>query len=336
MSVQEAPRFATKFDLPTKTDPIDGRVVDRVREAELPAAVTELVDGYEEVFGDRDRFLWQWIHSLFPAFEVPSVAARHVEAARTQKTLLTIFVTVVDDLVESRGDLETFDEARRIPFRPDHVDCEREGVDTATLEYLKKLWADLEARMRESPRYDEFVDLFEYDLRQTLNAMDYGRLVNENLHISNMKGNEHYRPHNMCMFPYANIDLMHSPAFEREDLSVLRETLWDLQRMARIGNDLTTWEREIDEEDFSATIMAYALRNADITTEQLRNSSSEAEEIIASVREACLEEQFVNAWWNRYEEVQERSPTAESFDIDAVIQGMETVMQYHLASQGLK
>ena len=307
---------------------------DEIRGTTLPEAVRDVVCDYETFVGDRDRFVWKWIHSLFPAFELSSVAPGLRRTARVQKTLVTVFVTVLDDLAESRGDMETFEEARHIPFAPQRVEFGRPGVDDGVLEFLDDLWQQIEACLVESPRYEEFTDLFRYDLRQTLNAIEYGALVNANLELSNTSGFESYTPHNMCMFPYANIDLMHSPSFSKEDLGVVRETLWDVQGMARIGNDLTTWVRELGEEDYSAGVLTHALQVGVVTADELETEDEAT--IAARIREHCVEERFVNDWWDRYDAVRERAPKADSVDLAELVDGMHTVMEYHLASQGFK
>ena len=79
----------------------------------LPDRVAALADDYAAVFGERDRFLWQWIYSLLPEFTLSSVADEHAEEVRVQKTIFTLFITLLDDLAEKRGDVRTFEEIQR-------------------------------------------------------------------------------------------------------------------------------------------------------------------------------------------------------------------------------
>lgn len=110
--------------------------MDAVETVPLPPAVSEFVSRYEERVGGRDEFLWKWIHHLFPAFELSSVAEAERDSVRVAKTVLTIFVTVLDDLVEERGDLETFEEARFVPFDATRIRHDRDGVDGDVVGYL--------------------------------------------------------------------------------------------------------------------------------------------------------------------------------------------------------
>lgn len=305
---------------------------------ELPAAVEGAADRYDQVIGDRDRFLWKWIHNLFDEFTLSSVALDAADAVREQKTLLTIFVTTMDDLAEMKGDSATFDRARRIPF--DSLESAAdvpEGVDREAVEFLAELWAEIEDGLEDAPRYAAFEDLFEYDVRQTINAMDYSRVLNDNPRGANRAEAERFDAYNMAMFPYACVDLMHSPSFERGELGVLRSLLCELQQMARIGNWLTTWERELTEGDISSGILVCALRRNVITQAEITEPDEEtAARLIDRVKSHGIESEFTREWEIRSRAVRKRTAELDSVDADAFVSGLETVMNHHLASDGYK
>ena len=305
---------------------------------ELPAAVEGAADRYDQVIGDRDRFLWKWIHNLFDEFTLSSVALDAADAVREQKTLLTIFVTTMDDLAEMNGDNATFDRARRIPFDSlESVADVSEGVDREAVEFLAELWSKIEDGLEDAPRYAEFEDLFEYDVRQTINAMDYSRVLNDNPKGANRAEAERFDAYNMAMFPYACVDLMHSHSFERRELGVLRSLLCELQQMARIGNWLTTWERELTEGDISSGILVCALRRNVITQAEITEPDEEtAERLIDRVKSHGIESEFTREWEIRSRAVRKRTAELDSVDADAFVNGLETVMNHHLASDGYK
>jgi hypothetical protein len=308
----------------------------RINEVDLPKTVLSNVEEYEETGGDRDRFVWKWIYSLLPAFTLSSVPRENAGSARIQKTNLTILITLLDDLAEKHGDTQTFEEIRRLVTTGETDDAGGSG-DEDIIDFADRLWSELEAGLVDAPRHEKMREVFDYDLRQPLNAMDYSRVINDHLSMANLKGTEHYGPHNMVMFPYADIDVMHSPSFEFSEFGELRELIWDLQKMARIGNWLTTWEREIHEGDYTAGIVVYALRNDVITFDELRTTRPEhRDELVERVKERGIEDRFMNEWQRRHRAITERDYQADSVDVDAFIQGMETVMDHHLASRGHK
>ena len=317
-----------------------GAYTQRVNGVTLPPTARTFADRYDRVVGDRDRFLWKWIHNLFDKFTLTSVPSRARGAVYEQKTLLTMFVTVLDDLAESDADRETFDVGRWIPFEVDAA--ERTGaaadeVDGEVLDYLADLWDEIDAAVRDAPRYEEFVDLFEYDLRQTCNAMAYSGLVNDNPAIANRAETERHDAYNMTMFPYAGIDLMHSPSFDRAELGALRSILCDLQQMARIGNWVTTWERELAEGDISSGVVVCALRRGVIDYEEIADADSrDVERLADRIRSHGIESEFTREWELRDRTVRKRTAELESVDAERIVDGIETVMNHHLASEGQK
>ena len=306
---------------------------DRIARVTLPEPVATLADDYDRQFGDRDRFLWRWIYSLFPEFTLSSVSSEHEHHVRVQKTVLTMYVTVLDDLIEHHDDSRTFDEARRLVRDPANVDPERAAVDAEQFAFIERLWQTFEDGVADAPRHSEFADIFEYDIRQTTNAMEYSAVVNRHPHMANLSGAKQYGAHNMVMFPYADVDLMYSPTFEFDDFGPLRDLLWDLQEMARIGNWLTTWEREIHEGDYTAGIVVLALQEGLVTPAELRESGGA---VIETIKANDIEQRFHDRWADRYEAVRTREYDASSVDFDALVGGMETVFDYHLESRGHK
>jgi hypothetical protein len=310
-------------------------LLEEVRTTSLPDQVAELADEYERICGERDRFLWQWIYSLFPEFTLSSVHPDHADHVRTQKTILTMYVTILDDIVENDGDRDTFEEARRLVQDPSAVDPSRAAVSEEYFSFIERVWREFEGGLTDAPRVEEFYDVFTYDMRQTLNAMDYSAVVNENPRIANLSGAETYGAHNMVMFPYAAVDLMYSPEFELADYGTVRDLIWDLQEMARIGNWLTTWEREVKEGDYTAGIVVLALQEGFVTPEELENPDRKAE-LIDKIKTEQLEARFRDRWADIYQSVRDREFDTDSVDLDALVQGMETVFQYHEASRGHK
>ncbi|SFR66706.1 hypothetical protein [Halogeometricum limi] len=304
--------------------------IEEVQATELPPAIVELSNEYDRRVGDRDVFLWKWIHTLFDAFTLPCVPSEAWEEVKEAKTVFTMFITVLDDVADRSGDGATFEQARRIPYSPESVDSEAPGVDTEVVEFAAKLWDDVNERLTDAPCYEEHLDVFRFDIRQALNAMEYARVVNDNKDIANMAESRHHGPFNMVMFPYAGMDLMWTPDFDRNELGELRNLLLDLQKMARIGNWVTTWERELFENDYTAGVVVEALDENIITTDD------DPENAIAAINEHEVVDQFEEEWERRYREVSARDYGIDSFDADTLVRGMRTVMEFHLGSYGQK
>lgn len=315
------------------------RPADRIEEVHrttLPRLVAELAAEYDEVVADRDRFLWKWIYNLFDAFTLSCVPSASWTTVKTHKTVLTMFVTVLDDLADNRGDDATFEQARRIPFTPEAVDPDAADVDDSVVRFARRLWERFESGIEAAPRHAEFEEGLRFDLRSVVQAMDYARVLNGAPEMANLAGTRHYGPHNMVMFPYAGVDLMYSPSFEKAELGALRGLIWRLQPMARIGNWITTWEREVYEADYSAGVVVEAIERGVVEPSVDLRSVDTAAEQVRLIKETGIEREFRAEWRERFASVERGDYGLESVDAHRLIAGMRTVMDHHLASYGHK
>lgn len=308
-----------------------------LREYELSEDVEEILEDYEKLESSRDRFLWKWVHSLAPSFTLPSVDSEHEEEVVDYKVIGTVFTTLLDDLVDKKGDMDTFRQAAKIPF--DHKEVDYSKGDEDYLEITEQVWEAFESRVEGSPLHEEYEEWLDYDTEQVINSIRHSHLVNEDHEGSNFNETERFDSYNMMMFPYADIDLMHSTDFERAEMGAVRQVVDRTQRMARIGNWISTWEREIEEGDYTSGVVSRAIEDDVVTPEQLEKSqeSEQArEEVIREIKEAEIEEELKQDWLQYRQEAYEEAQEVDSMEIEQYVEGMNEVMKYHLASRGMK
>ena len=145
----------------------------------------------------------------------------------------------------------------------------------------------------------------------------------------------------MMIFGFADVDLVHSPNFDRTELSTLRRVIDHAQRMARIGNWITTWERELFERDFTSGIIVHAMENDVVTLAELRSiqeneTETDVKMLIETIDDHAIEKVFLNQWHEELAAARELADDIDSVDIEDYLDGIEVVMEYHLASRGLK
>ena len=316
-------------------------LVQRVLRHDLPPVLDDLVADYVTLEGARDRFMWQWVHDLAPKNTLPCVDPAHRDKVATDKTLTILYVTLLDDALEKRRDPVTFEEAAKLPFDHRAVDWEREGLDVAYLEFARRVWETLRERLEAAPAYEDYARLFRYDLRQAINAIEYTNLVIDRPELATLNDLELYESHNMVMYAYLDIDLMHADPSYAEELPALRRAVWPAQQMARIGNWLSTWERELHEGDYSSGIVIYALQHDVISAGDLEAISEGDEDAIESVVDRIhgngIEEIFLSRWDAHLDElVAIDEHEVHAMDLGPFIDGLKVVLRYHLASRGLK
>ncbi|WP_254764653.1 hypothetical protein [Natrinema marinum] len=319
----------------------DGDPVQAVRRQELPDTVLPLIDSYDETAADRDRFLWRWLYHLFPSVRLSCVDDGRARAVRNAKLVATIFAVVADDVAEQHGDRATFDELTKIPFDDRRSDPSRRDVDGETVRFLTAVWDEFEALYESGPRSAEFAELFRFDLRRVFRAVEYSYLVNDNPALVSERELWAHDVHNMMLFVYADIDLANAPSFDARELSLLRRICDRTQRMARIGNWVSTWKRELAEGDCSSGVVVHALENGIVSPDRIREIRREpTEEAVASVvdtiDESGVEDHFLERWNAEYEHASEFVPEIDSVDLEAYLEGFERLLRYHLASEGFK
>lgn len=312
-----------------------------VRQQELPETVVPLIDTYEDIVGDRDRFLWRWLYHLFPSFRLSCVDADQNRMVRDAKLIATIYIVVADDVAERHADRATFEELAAIPFDGRRSDPDRSAVDGEVVRFLTDLWDRFEAAYGAGPRADEFEDLLQFDLRQALQAIEYSYLANRHPNLVSEQELWRYDSRNMLMFVYADIDLANASSFDSSELSLLRQVIDRTERMARIGNWISTWKRELGEGDWCSGVVVHALESDIISREQLqpiRQQPTDAtiDPLVDAISDSGVEDYFLDRWRTEYEDASRFEHDIESVDIGVYLEGFETILRYHMASEGKK
>lgn len=310
---------------------------EEARNTQLPEDIREVFGLYEQRIGDRNWFLYRWLHYVFEEIELSCVASEHSETVREIKTIMTIYDTLLDDLSEKHNDMETFWELAKFVIPGSEPTVYKDGLNEDYMVVGEAVWEAIESKLKTAPRYDEFKQQFHFDMRQAVNAMDYSRVAMEYEGASNATEMWHHAPHNMMMYGFVDADLMFSPEFDRSDMESLREIVHELQRMWRIGNWVITWERELEEHDYSAGVIIGA-RKAGVVTdemlEQLENGEVSTDRVEELVRETRMEEVFLADWQNRRDTARRRADEVGSIDVDEYVDALEFLMENHLASRG--
>lgn len=327
--VTELVEAVTSSDDPAEVEDIAGH--------ELPPEVRTLIEEYDTFEGSRDPFLWKWFHWLTPYFTFSFVPDDRVPEARKAKTLATVFITLLDDFLEKDRDRETFDEAAKIPRSAYEMDADRDGVQTEQLAFARRVWTALGDLLDAAPRSERYRPLFRFDTRQAVNAIEYSYLLGRYPELGNYRELTLHESHNVMMFAYADIDLMYARPLPTDDLAQLRRMVWQAQMMARIGNWVATWEREIHETDFSSGPVVYALEEGVLTYEDLErlvDDPAYQDAVVERLRDANVEAAFFDRWQSHYEELQRLATDLSAIDASSYVEGMETVLRYFIRGKG--
>lgn len=317
------------------------REMERVSEHELPAEIETLIADYNTLRGSRNPFIWKWVHRLAPQFTFPFVRSNSEDTVSEVKTVATLFLTLLDDLLEKERDRETFREVSKIPFDRQRVDLSRNAVDGEYIAFTERVWETLLATLRAAPHWSAYRDILRYDLKQAIDAIESSHFIMRNPQLVGLEELTRKTSHNMMMYAYADIDLMYASAPLEDELPLLREAVWHAQFMARVGNWLSTWERELEEHDYSSGVIVHALEEGIISATDLNELEQDESEvtsdrIVERIRAAGIEERLLEKWQRHHDELAALGHEFDAVDIEPYVDGMRKVLRYHLASEGLK
>ena len=300
----------------------------------LSPDLQQWVDGYSQV-GKRNHYLWRWCRQGVEVTALSSIDPELYDHVCDTKVLGVMLDVLLDDIADRKGDGELLEELLTMPFDERRGALRRvSSEDRPYAEYTIDVWEGIKERNRAYPRYSEFATLQRFDYLQMFNAMRYSHLMNQQPALLNQAEHDLYTPHNMHIIVSSTTDLMCSSRFDPRELGILRDAIWHAQFMGRIGNLVTTWERELGEGDYTSGVYARALAYGDVTLEQLEANDREA--IAQAIRAGGHESFFLGRWSNYRRRVLELSTRIKTVDLQALVKGYERLIRLHLGSRGFK
>jgi hypothetical protein len=309
-------------------------IVREIKSVKFSAYLQQWIESYETV-GQRGRFLWQWCLKGVRMTTLPSVSPELREHVVETKMLGIFFCTLIDDIADREQDGEMLQMA--IMAGSDSWPVERlelwNGRRRAYLEMIYRLWNEIWDRCKTYPRFNDFEQLLKFDNDQVMIAMRYALLANQCPGLLNVIEHDLYQPNNMQMIFMASVDLCASPDFNTDELGIVREVFWHAQRMGRIGNMITTWEREVLDRDFTSGIFAYAVHSGILSADDLRNLP--AHEIMALLETAACQEHFIEEWNQHRRQMAFKLEKVRSIDLVPYLNAFEAMIKLHLGSRGL-
>ncbi len=288
--------------------------------------------GYRRV-GKRDLYLWRWTGCAVDWLTLSCVDQALRRNVCETKFLAAMFNVLLDDLIDERHDAQAMRDVMRL-MSDDNAAADVVGRLGQYGQFTREVWTEIWQRAARYPRFNEFRRLLLYDFRQLGNTVDYSELLYRHPSIINQTEHDLYSPHGMMVACAATLDLMCSPGFEVDDLGRLREVLWHANSMARIGNLMSTWEREIGDDDFSSGMFAHAVSEGWLQPGDL--SSANRVRIEAAVRDSGGEREYVERWNRHRERLLQMGDRVRSVSVALLAEGLDRLFVSEQVSRGKK
>jgi len=249
-------------------------------------------------------FFAKWVYDVYKQAYIPGTHPQYIETLAVDKTKLSIFAILVDDLADNIKirKKELLEKALEIPYN------DSKKYENDYLETTRKIWKEIINSIKNYPRYEEFKDIFFFDLDQFLNSIKYGYLANT-MDLYNITECKIYSPHNMMIILYLDMDLMCHPSFKKDELKKVRPIFHHIQDIMHIGNALNTFPREIEELDLSSPVISIGLSEGVIKKDDIVR---QPKQVLANLE--YLVPYFKNRVEENFEKIEDIGFTVESID----------------------
>ena len=305
-----------------------------VQKTKLPPELQRWVREYEKI-GERNDFVFKWCYKINTKWFLIDVPMRHHQSLIKVKTLFNIFIVLLDDISEKREKGKLLNELLKIPFNEECIVLQKlSQKEKQYLRFSTKVWHQIEKEIKQYPQYQKIKDIFELDVFQFLNAVRYGFFISKNPYLMNEIEYWTYFPQSMQIIIDVDLDLMCTSKFDFREIGKFREIILYTQRMARVGNWITTWEREAKNNDFTSQVFPYTLTNNIISVEELRNRNKD--KMIEKIKISSAENYLLKQWEKYYKKNKKMDIKIKTINIKKILQKFEHLLFMHLISYGHK
>ncbi|MEA9357594.1 hypothetical protein SHI21_15300 [Bacteriovorax sp. PP10] len=225
----------------------------------LEERIESLVLKYEAVSKIRDRRLFT--HFLANGYKVTTlscVSSKDSDNVVYAKICLGMIITLYDDLADNpqyyNPKLLKYLYQLNVGENYSHYPV-LDPVDLSTYDLAYQLFSNLQTTIQSFSGYSSMVEVLAFDIKQVFLANQYSELITANPDMRNMTESKSLGPYNMGMVAAGTIDLMASTYFNKAEMGQIREFLIKGQRLGRIGNLVSTYERELSEGDVTNEIL---------------------------------------------------------------------------------
>jgi len=287
--------------------------------------------------GERDDFVFKWCYKMNTKWIlVDSVPQKYRQSLAEVKTLFNMFLVLLDDMAEKQEKEKLLNELLKIPFYEKYIDIQKlNKKEKKYLNFSMKVWHQIIKTIKRYPRYKEVKEIFDFDVFQFLEAVRYGFFICKDPYRINELEYWTFFPHSMQILIDADIDLMCTPRFDLKEIGRFREIVLLAQRMGRIGNWITTWEREIKQGDLTSGVFPYILNQNIMNIHELQLKDNK-DEVIKKIKNSKAENYLLKRWEEYYVKIIKASLKIRSINIKKFLKKFEYLLLMHLISRGFK
>ncbi|MCK5413234.1 MAG: hypothetical protein KAI57_02555 [Candidatus Pacebacteria bacterium] len=321
-------KFFKKYNCSNSVEEIKN--IEKIR---IPLKLRNWINEYEKL-GLRNDFIWKLFISVEKEVNYILVPKKHKTSLNEVQFLIAMYIVLIDDIADHENNNKLLKALFKVPFSQNNINYNK--LNKKELEYIKltiKIWKRINEIISSYSGYLMLKTIFEYDLEQMINAVNYDYIINNNRFLINRTECFLYSPHSMKFVINPTIHLMCLSKLDLNDVSSIRQIDWRAQKMLRIGNWISTWEREIDENDFTSGVFAYAIDSEIINLEEIKKNKKKL--IIKKIKNSNIEKKLLSEWGKNYTAILNYDKKIKYLDIKCFLNGLEKILSLELMRKGV-
>lgn len=307
--------------------------IKAAQKIKIPPKLQIWVKEYEKV-GKRNEFTWKLYLYGIGKINYIFVPKNYRQSFQEAKFLVAMFIVLLDDVTDVNQNRKLLNELLKIPFMEEYIITGKlNRKEKAYLKFTIKVWHRIEKLVKEYPGYNRLKDIFKFDINQIMNAIEYDHLTHESHHLINKTEFWLYPPHTMQFITGTVIDSLLLPISDFDKLSIIRKIGWEANKMSRIGNWLSTWEEEIENNDFSSGVFSSAIELNVLTIEDLTKNN--ASRIIAKIKKTNIENMLLKEWEECHWMIFNMKKEIKVINIPKLLDGLKELLIIELARKNI-
>ena len=308
-----------------------------IQEVKLPPELQKWVKEYEKV-GNRKILEWKMAFKASEMIRIFIAPEKKITSLRNAKFLMSMFIILLDDIADEMQDEKLLNEILKVPFEKNCIKFNQLNLkEKKYLEFTIKVWQSIDETIRTFSQYKEFKEFLECNIRQLLNGMRYNYLINKKPYFINKTESSLYLCASICsvqILAYFTLDLMYFSKFNVKEFRKLRKIVWLAQKMTRNGNWVSTWKKEINDNDFTSGVFSCAIDFNLFAIDNLEiQSIFEITEIIIYSK---IEKNLLKEWENNYHEIDKISKEIKNNGIKEYLFGLKKLLILSLSANNIK
>jgi len=311
-------------------------IIQSISQLTIPENINTLVNEFEnirkkypKILSNRKSFLWKWLVFNHKLVTMETVSIDKIELLIELKMRQMIYAVLLDDISDIISDTNFTYTVINAVINEDLRFIPKKYI--LYVEFMIKIKQSIDSIVSNQKPNKFLLRNFHHFTNLFYSSLTFSSSINENLPDIEYDMFQSYLGHNMNVLITGTFDLIFSDKITPEKYGDFYDIFSLAQSMARIGNWVSTWEREVNDKDFTSGIFAllYEKEGKDIYGYDSKTLSKK-------IKEYDLENNLFYKWQNYFEKMQGLSNELKGVNLKAYMKGFTLLICMHYGSKGLK